>query len=130
MSGLVAARLGRAPLTVWFEAAWLMMTPKNGDERDEPTTRAWDRQLPDGMAMLHRYRDGMVVPSRDKLSGEVDVDETFVGGMHGAGQSWPTRDGRRTVTRLAMANPRHYAGHGLVSRCAGTVRVLETVIGA
>lgn len=30
MFGLVAARLGRGPLTVWFEAAWLMMTPKNG----------------------------------------------------------------------------------------------------
>lgn len=56
------------------------------------------------MAMLHRYRDVMVVPGRDKLSGEVEEDETFVGGMQGAGQPWPTRDGRRTVTRPAMAN--------------------------
>ena len=42
--------------------------------------------------------------AREKLSGEVEVDETFVGGRQGAGQPWPTRDDRRTVTRPAMAN--------------------------
>ena len=41
---------------------------------------------------------------RDKLGGEVEVDEMFVGGMQAAGQPWPTRDGRRTVIRPAMAN--------------------------
>jgi hypothetical protein len=104
MFGVEAARLGRAPLTVWFEVAWLMMSPRNGTSAMNYDA-CLDRQLPDGMAMLHRYRDVMVVPSRDKLCGEVEVDETFVGGRQGAGQPWPkTRDGRRTVTRSAMAN--------------------------
>ncbi|WP_104081436.1 hypothetical protein [Cryobacterium sp. Y11] len=31
-------------------------------------------------AMLHRYRDVMVVPAREKLSGTVEMDETFTGG--------------------------------------------------
>ena len=104
MFGLVAARLGRAPLTVWFEAAWLMMTPKNGTTAMNLQRALRDRQLSDGMAILRRYRDGMFVPTRDKLSGQVEVDETFVGGKQGAGQPWPTKDGRRVVTRPAMAN--------------------------
>ena len=32
-------------------------------------------------AMLHRYRDVMVVPAREKLSGAVEMDETFIGGV-------------------------------------------------
>ena len=32
-------------------------------------------------AMLHRYRDVMVVPAREKLSGTVEMDETFIGGV-------------------------------------------------
>ena len=74
----------RTPLTVWFEAAWLMMTSKAG-------TSALNLQRVLGLgsyqtawAMLHRYRTVMIVPGRDKLSGEVEVDETFIGGVrHG-----------------------------------------------
>ena len=70
----------RTPLTVWFEAAWLMTTSKAG-------TSALNLQRVLGLgsyqtawAMLHRYRDVMVVPARDKLCGDVEVDETFIGG--------------------------------------------------
>ena len=31
-------------------------------------------------AMLHRYRQAMVRPGRERLQGEVEVDETYVGG--------------------------------------------------
>lgn len=71
----------RTPLTVWFEAAWLMMTSKAG-------TSALNLQRVLGLgsyqtawAMLHRYRDVMVVPGREKLSGDIEMDETFVGGV-------------------------------------------------
>ena len=30
---------------------------------------------------LHRMRQAMVLPGRDKLNGEVEVDETFIGGV-------------------------------------------------
>jgi transposase-like protein len=76
----------RTPLTVWFEAAWLMMTPKNG-------TSALNLQRVLGLgsyqtawAMLHRYRDVMVVPARDQLSGDVEMDETFVGAKNEPGK--------------------------------------------
>jgi hypothetical protein len=42
-------------------------------------------------AMLHRYRAAMVRPGRERLGGEVEVDETYVGGeepgAHGRGTS-------------------------------------------
>ena len=69
----------RTPLTIWFQAAWLMMTSKSG-------TSALNLQRVLGLgsyqtvwAMLHRYRDVMVVPGRDKLAGHVEMDEAFIG---------------------------------------------------
>ena len=32
-------------------------------------------------AWLHKFRRAMVRPGRDKLTGEVEVDETYVGGV-------------------------------------------------
>lgn len=76
----------RTPLTVWFEAAWLMMASKAG-------TSALNLQRVLGLgsyqtawAMLHRYRSAMVVPGREMLSGEVEVDETLIGGSNKPGK--------------------------------------------
>jgi len=44
---------------------------------------------------LHKLRRAMVRPGRDLLSGEVEVDETFVGGIEEGG-------GRRHVGRKAL----------------------------
>jgi len=70
----------RTPLTVWFAAAWHMTSQKHGISAlglkrvlgigSEQT--AW--------AMLHRFRTAMVRPGRDRLSGLVEADETFLGG--------------------------------------------------
>jgi len=48
-------------------------------------------------AMLHRYRDVMVVPARDKLSGDVEVDETFIGGPK------PGKRGRGAAGKVLVA---------------------------
>jgi transposase-like protein len=81
----------RTPLTTWFEVAWHVTTAKNGLsaktlERTLGTTYrvAW--------AMLQRYRVAMVRTERERLSGEVEVDEAYVGGVehggrHGRGAS-------------------------------------------
>jgi hypothetical protein len=59
------------------------------------------------MAMLHRYRDVMVVPSRDMHSGGVEVEEMFIGGRQGTGQPWPP--GGRSPYRdpAGHGEPRH-----------------------
>ncbi|MEI6349465.1 MAG: IS1595 family transposase [Candidatus Berkelbacteria bacterium] len=70
----------RTPLITWFEAAWHVTTAKNGLsaktlERTLGTTYrvAW--------AMLQRFRIAMVRSERELLSGVIEVDETFVGGV-------------------------------------------------
>jgi hypothetical protein len=70
----------RSPLTVWFAAAWLMSSQKYG-------VSALGLERPLGLgsyqtawAMLHRYRKAMVRPGRERLHGNVEVDEVYVGG--------------------------------------------------
>jgi transposase-like protein len=48
-------------------------------------------------AMLHRFREAMVRPGRERLSGWVEVDEAYVGGVEGAVY------GRETATKSIVA---------------------------
>src|SRR5260370_14248796 len=48
-------------------------------------------------AMLHRYRVAMVRPGRERLTGRVEVDETYVGGVETG------VDGRETETKSTVA---------------------------
>jgi transposase-like protein len=70
----------RTPLTVWFAACWLFASQKDGI-----SALSLKRQLEIGSyqtawAMLHRLRSVLVRPGRERLSGEVEVDETTFGG--------------------------------------------------
>ncbi|MDA8385187.1 MAG: IS1595 family transposase [Actinomycetota bacterium] len=74
----------RTPLRTWFEAGWQLVTSKNGvSALSLAETLGVTYQV--AWPMLHRYRVAMVRMDRDPLFGEVEVDETFVGGVdHGA----------------------------------------------
>src|SRR5680860_551682 len=92
----------RTPLTVWFEAAWLMMTSKSGTSALNLHRVLGLGSYQTSWAMLHRYRDVMVVPARDKLSGAVEMDETFIGGVKPGKRS----SRARRATRYASSSPR------------------------
>jgi transposase-like protein len=70
----------KIPLTYWFWAAYLMTTDKRGMsalllQRQLGLTRyetAW--------MMLHKLRRAMVSAVREPLRGEVEVDDTWIGG--------------------------------------------------
>lgn len=71
----------RKPLRLWFLAMWLVTNTKNG-----VSALALQRQL--GIARyetvwtwLHKLRRAMVRPGRERLTGSVEVDETYVGGV-------------------------------------------------
>jgi transposase-like zinc ribbon protein/ISXO2 transposase-like protein len=79
----------RSPLSLWFAAAWYITNQKAG-----VSALGLQRALELGSyetawAWLHKFRRAMVRPGRDKLAGEVEVDETYVGGVapgkHGRG---------------------------------------------
>ncbi len=76
----------RTPLTVWFEAAWLVSTSKAGTSALNLKRVLGLGSYQTAWTMLHRYRTVMVDPGRAKLSGIVEVDETFVGGKNKPGK--------------------------------------------
>lgn len=70
----------RTPLTVWFAAAWQMTSSKIGISAIHLQREMGLGSYQTAWAMLHRYRSVMVRPGRERLSGDVEVDESFLGG--------------------------------------------------
>ena len=70
----------RTPLTVWFTACWMFACQK-----DRVSALSLQRALqigsyPTAWAMLHRLRAVLVRPGRARLTGVVQVDQTYIGG--------------------------------------------------
>src|SRR5215469_2111617 len=68
-------------LTIWFQAMWQVTSQKNG-----MSALGLQRVLGFGSyktawAMLHKLRRAMVRPGRERLSGSVEADETYLGGL-------------------------------------------------
>lgn len=87
----------RTPLTHWFAAAWQLTSHKQG-----VSALGLQRVLGLGSyqtawTMLHKFRRAMVRPGRDRLTGEVELDESYIGGNE-AGVT-----GRETVTKAIIA---------------------------
>ncbi len=70
----------RTPPTVWFAAAWLMVSQKQGISALGLRRALGIGSEQTAWAMLHRYRSAMVRPGRERLCGTVEADETFLGG--------------------------------------------------
>lgn len=71
----------RTPLPVWFRAMWTVTSQKTG-----ASALALQHVLGLGSYVtawtwLHKLRRAMVRPGRERLSGHVEVDETFVGAL-------------------------------------------------
>ena len=75
----------RTPMTTWFEAAWHLTTAKNGMSA-KTLERSLGTSYRVAWTMLHRYRVAMVRAERELLSGDVEVDETLVGGVEKDGK--------------------------------------------
>jgi transposase-like protein len=75
----------QTPLTIWFDAAWHMTTTKNGVSA-KSLERTMGISYRVAWMMLHRFRVAMVRASREQLSGEVEVDETLIGGVETGGK--------------------------------------------
>ena len=75
----------RTPLTTWFEAAWHVSTAKNGLSA-KTLERTLGTQYRVAWTMLQRFRVAMVDADRKPLSGTIEVDETFIGGVKQGGK--------------------------------------------
>jgi transposase-like protein len=70
----------RTPLTVWLAACWLFATQKDGVSALSLQRALEIGSFQTAWAMLHRMRSVLVRPSRERLQGTVEVDETYIGG--------------------------------------------------
>lgn len=72
----------RKPLRQWFEAMWHVTNQKHGVSALGLQRALGLGSYQTAWTWMHKLRCAMVRPGRDRLSGRVQVDETFVGGVH------------------------------------------------
>ena len=87
----------RKPLLMWFRAIWWVVGQKNG-----ASAKGIQRMLELGSyqtawAWLHKIRRAMVQPGRNRLSGIIEMDETYVGGEK------PGKRGRGALGKALVA---------------------------
>jgi len=85
----------RSSLRLWFHTMWWVTAQKNGASALGLQRILGLGSYETAWTWLHKLRRAMVRPGRDLLSGEVEVDETFVGGVEEVG-------GRRHVGKKAL----------------------------
>jgi transposase-like protein len=106
----------KTPLTHWFWAAYLMTTDKRG-----VSALFLQRQL--GLSryetvwmMLHELRRAMVNTAREPLRGEVEVDDTWVGGEQaGLRGSRQLKDRRAALVLVAVEKRGRASGRARMS---------------
>lgn len=100
----------RTSLTTWFEAAWHVTTAKNGmSAKTLECTMGISYRV--AWTMLQRFRVAMVNSERKQLSGDVEVDETLIGGVQQGGKR-----GRGTTKSIVViaVEIKHPKGFGRV----------------
>ncbi len=73
------------PLRLWFQAMWHVVNQKNGVSALGLQKALGLGSYHTAWEWLHKLRRAMVRPGRDRLSGIVEVDETFLGGRRRSG---------------------------------------------
>lgn len=71
----------RTPLPIWFRAMWWVTTQKNGASALGLQRVLGLKSYETAWAWLHKFRRAMVRPGRDLLTGRVEVDECYIGGL-------------------------------------------------
>src|SRR5207248_11526885 len=114
-SGTVLHRT-KTPLTYWFWEAYLMTTDKRG-----VSALLLQRQLglpryETAWMMLHKLRRAMVSTTREPLRGEVEVDDTWIGGEQaGLRGSRQIKDRRAALVLVAVEKRGKASGRARMS---------------
>ena len=95
----------RTPLGLWFAAAWQMTSQKHGVSALGVQRSLGLGSYQTAWAMLHRYRAAMVRPGRERLSGHVEVDEAYVGGVEGKVHGRETEHKAIVAIAVEIENP-------------------------
>jgi transposase-like protein len=93
----------KTPLTQWFWAAYLMTTDKRGISALLLQRQLGLRRYETAWMMLHKLRRAMVNAAREPLHGDVEVDDTWIGGPQpGIKGSRQLKDRRAVAVLVAV----------------------------
>ena len=98
----------RMPLQLWFAAAYLVTTHTPGFSAQQLQRQLGLGRYETAWVMLHKLRRAMVRPERDRLSGTVEMDETYVGGVEEGRRGGRQRDSKKSIVAGAV----EVRGHG------------------
>jgi len=114
---------------VWFQVCWEFATAKDGI-----SALALKRTLQIGSyqtawAMLHRLRSVLIRPGRELLSGQVEVDETYIGGEE-AGLAGGRAKGKKALVAVAVevVSPKGFGRCRMRIIADGSARTLHAFI--
>ncbi len=83
-------------LDKWLPAVWLIANSKNGISSHE-VARALGITQKSAWHVLHRIREALRDGSFERFTGEVEVDETFIGGLVDNKHDWKKPGATKTV---------------------------------
>jgi transposase-like protein len=87
----------RMPLRVWFNGAYLVTTHTPGFSALQFQRQLGIKTYETAFQMLHKLRAAMVRPDRDRIHGDVEVDESFIGAKK------PGKRGRGAAGKVMVA---------------------------
>lgn len=91
----------RTPLTVWFQVCWQFATAKEGVSALALKQTLQIGSYQTAWAMLHRLRKVLIRPGRERLSGQVEVDETYISGEE-PGLAGGRAEGKKGLVAVAV----------------------------
>ena len=94
----------RKPLRSWFIAIWWVATQKYGASAEGLRQVLGLKSYETAWAWLHKLRKAMVVTGRPKLSGDVEVDESYIGGVMEGGKPGRGSENKTLVAAAAEVN--------------------------
>lgn len=93
----------RRPLTVWFRAMWWVTTQKPGISALGLQHALGLGSYQTAWAWLHKLRRAMVRPGRERLTGRIEVDESYIGGFESESGGGMRGRGTRRKALIAVA---------------------------
>ena len=96
----------KTPLTLWFWAAYLMTTDTRGISALLLQRQLGLRRYETAWIMLHKLRRAMVNAAREPLHGEVEIDDTCIGGTQAGLRGSRQLKGRRAALVLVAVEKR------------------------
>jgi transposase-like protein len=101
----------RTPLLLWFHVIWWVAVQKTGVSASNFQDFMGFGSYETAWTWLHKLRRVMNRPERDKLKGDVEVDETLIGGEEsGVKTDGKKKTGRGSIEKVLVVVATEYTG--------------------